>query len=128
MQEVIDEVELAFAVNGDPVRLKTTPHATLLEVLREQLELTGTKCGCGEGECGACTVLLNGEPVVSCLLAAGQVPDGAEITTAGIHVPSAVRCEALMTIPKVLIVRTLGRLSNAAVAAVNDCLRDALAL
>ena len=54
--------------------------------------------------------------------------DGAEITTAGIRVPSAVRCEALLTIPKVLIVRTLGRLSNTAVAAVNDCLRDALAL
>lgn len=54
--------------------------------------------------------------------------DGAEITTAGIRVPSAVRCEALMTIPKAMIVRTLGRLSNAAVAAVNDCLRDALAL
>jgi mRNA interferase MazF len=54
--------------------------------------------------------------------------DGAEIATAGICVPSAVRCEALMTIPKVLIVRTLGRLSNVAVAAVNDCLRDALVL
>ncbi len=54
--------------------------------------------------------------------------DGAEITTAGIRVPSAVRCEALMTIPKAMIMRTLGRLSNAAVAAVNDCLRDALAL
>jgi len=54
--------------------------------------------------------------------------DGVGITTAGIRVPSAVRCEALMTIPKVLIVRTLGRLSNAAVAVVNDCPRDALAL
>lgn len=54
--------------------------------------------------------------------------DGAEITTAGIRVPSAVRCQALMTIPKAMIMRTLGRLSNAAVAAVNDCLRDALAL
>jgi len=54
--------------------------------------------------------------------------DGAEITTAGIRVPSAVRCEALMPIPKAMIMRTLGRLSNAAVAAVNDCLRDALAL
>ena len=54
--------------------------------------------------------------------------DGVEIATAGIRIPSAVRCEALMTIPKVLIVRTLGRLSNAAVASVNDCLRDALAL
>jgi len=54
--------------------------------------------------------------------------DEAEIATAGIRVPSAVRCEALMTIPKVLFVRTLGRLSTAAVAAVNDCLTNALAL
>ncbi len=54
--------------------------------------------------------------------------DGPEITMAGIHVPSVVRCEALMTIPKVLIVRTLGHLSDAAVTAVDGCLRDALAL
>jgi mRNA interferase MazF len=54
--------------------------------------------------------------------------DGEEIATAGIRIPSAVRCEALMTIPKVLIVRTLGRLSNAAVTSVNERLRDALAL
>ena len=54
--------------------------------------------------------------------------DGAEITAAGIRVPSAVRCEALMTIPKMLIVRTLGHLSSAAVAAIDYCLRDALAL
>ena len=54
--------------------------------------------------------------------------DGVEIATAGIRISSAVKCEAIMTIPKVLIVRTLGRLSNAAVASVNDCLRDTLAL
>lgn len=54
--------------------------------------------------------------------------DGSEITTAGILVPSVVRCEALMTIPKSLIVRALGHLSDAAVAAVGDCARDALAL
>ena len=54
--------------------------------------------------------------------------DGEEIAAAGIRIPSAVRCEALMTIPKVLILRTLGRLSNAAVASVNERLRDALAL
>ncbi|MFQ5858379.1 MAG: type II toxin-antitoxin system PemK/MazF family toxin [Anaerolineae bacterium] len=54
--------------------------------------------------------------------------DGAEIATAGIRVPSVVRCEVLLTIPKSLIVRTLGHLSNAAVASVNECLRDALAL
>ncbi len=54
--------------------------------------------------------------------------EGAEITTAGIRVPSVVRCEALMTLPKTLILRTLGHLSKRAMAAVNDCLRDALAL
>ena len=54
--------------------------ARLLDVLREQLRLTGTKEGCGEGECGACTVLVNGEIVNSCLVPIAQV-DGAEITT-----------------------------------------------
>jgi mRNA interferase MazF len=54
--------------------------------------------------------------------------DGTEITTAGIRVPSVIRCGALMTIPKTLVVRTLGHLSDAAMTAVNDCLRDALAL
>lgn len=54
--------------------------------------------------------------------------DGAEIATAGIRVPSVVRCEALLTISKTLMVRTLGHLSNAGVTAVNNCLRDALAL
>lgn len=53
----------------------------LLDVLREDLGLKGTKEGCGEGECGACSVLLDGEPVTSCLIAAGQVPDGATILT-----------------------------------------------
>jgi aerobic-type carbon monoxide dehydrogenase small subunit (CoxS/CutS family) len=53
------------------------PLRRLLDVLREDLGLKGTKEGCGEGECGACTVLLNGEVVTSCLVAAGQVEDGA---------------------------------------------------
>lgn len=53
----------------------------LLDVLREEHDLKGTKEGCGEGECGACTIILNGEPVTSCLIAAGQVPDGTEIMT-----------------------------------------------
>ncbi len=58
---------LVFVVNGRPVRLEVEPDATLLDVLREQLDLTGTKRGCNEGECGACTVLINGEPVASCI-------------------------------------------------------------
>ena len=53
----------------------------MLDILREDWGLTGTKEGCGEGECGACTVLLDGEPVAACLLTAGQVADGADIMT-----------------------------------------------
>lgn len=55
-------------VNGRPVAVEGEPMDRLLDVLRERLGLTGTKEGCGEGECGACTVLLDGEPVLSCLL------------------------------------------------------------
>lgn len=57
------------------------PMRRFLDVLREDLQFKGTKEGCGEGECGACTVIVNGETVLSCLLAAGQVPDGATVTT-----------------------------------------------
>ena len=53
----------------------------LLDVLREDLRLTGVKEGCGEGECGACTVLINGIPVTACIVPASQVPNGAEILT-----------------------------------------------
>ena len=80
MQDVIDKVELAFVVNGEPVRLEVAPHATLLEVLREQLELTGSKYGCGEGECGACSVILDGRVVNSCLVLALECA-GAEVLT-----------------------------------------------
>ena len=80
MQEVIDKVELAFVVNGEPVRLRVAPQATLLHVLREDLELTGTKYGCGEGECGACSVLLDGKIVNSCLVLALEC-EGAEVLT-----------------------------------------------
>ncbi len=54
-------------INGEAVTLEGEPMARLLDVLREQLNLTGTKEGCGEGECGACTVLIDGEPILSCL-------------------------------------------------------------
>ncbi len=59
---------LALTVNGDAVELAVRPHKTLLEVLREDLGLTGTKHGCELGECGTCAVLLDGEPVLSCLV------------------------------------------------------------
>ena len=70
---------LNFIVNGKPVTLETEPDRRLLDILREDLHLTGTKEGCAEGECGACTVLLDGEAVHSCLTAAIQL-EGREIS------------------------------------------------
>ncbi len=59
---------IALEVNGDPVEVAFAPHKTLLEVLREDLGLTGTKHGCELGECGTCAVLVDGAPVLSCLV------------------------------------------------------------
>lgn len=75
------KITRTWNINGDNVTVSFPPARRLLDVLREDVDLKGTKEGCGEGECGACTVMLNGEIVVSCLLAAGQVRDGAEIMT-----------------------------------------------
>ena len=61
------KVKIALELNGEPVEVAFAPHKTLLEVLREDLGLTGTKHGCELGECGTCTVLLDGTPVLSCL-------------------------------------------------------------
>lgn len=71
---------LRFTLNGKPMEVETQPAKRMLDVLRSDLSLTGTKEGCAVGECGACTVILNGEPVASCLVAAGQM-QGAEILT-----------------------------------------------
>ena len=69
-----------FTLNGRPTEVAGAPMARLLDVLRRDLGLTGSKEGCGEGECGACTVLLNNEAVCSCLVPLFQV-EGASITT-----------------------------------------------
>jgi carbon-monoxide dehydrogenase small subunit len=71
---------MEFRVNGAPRRLEVYPMSRLLDVLREEIGLTGTKEGCGEGECGACSVLLDGELVNSCLVPVLQVA-GCEILT-----------------------------------------------
>jgi len=74
------KTEIEFTVNGESHKLEVFPMARLLDVLREELHLTGTKEGCGEGECGACTVKLDGQIVNSCLVPVAQV-NGADITT-----------------------------------------------
>ena len=77
---VNSKTHVTFSVNGDPRELLVPVHKTLLEVLREDLDLTGTKHGCELGECGTCTVLVDGEPVLSCLALPVQL-EGAAITT-----------------------------------------------
>lgn len=75
-----DKIRLALTVNGEARELLADPYKTLLEVLREDLGLTGTKHGCELGECGACAVLLDGELSLSCLVAAVEC-EGREVTT-----------------------------------------------
>jgi carbon-monoxide dehydrogenase small subunit len=72
--------EVSFELNGRPVQVGVEPNQSLIEVLRTQVGATDVKHGCGEGVCGTCTVLLDGEPVNSCLLFAVQA-DGASVTT-----------------------------------------------
>jgi aerobic carbon-monoxide dehydrogenase small subunit len=75
-----EKIETNCTVNEEPRTLRAYPMERLLDVLREQLHLTGTKEGCGEGECGACTVIIDGQIVNSCLVPAAQV-DGCDIKT-----------------------------------------------
>ena len=73
-------VEITFSVNNESKTLKVYPMERLLDVLRGQLKLTGTKEGCGEGECGACSVMIDGQIVNSCLVPVAQV-EGAKVRT-----------------------------------------------
>lgn len=76
----METIDLKIKVNGINYCLTVPSHKTLLQVLREECGLMGTKEGCGEGECGACTVLIDGKTVTSCLMLAGQA-NGKEIMT-----------------------------------------------
>jgi aerobic-type carbon monoxide dehydrogenase small subunit (CoxS/CutS family) len=71
---------IRFTLNGKPVSRQVRTHRLLLDLLRDEIGVTGTKEGCGTGDCGACTVLFNGKPVNSCLVLSGEL-DGAEIVT-----------------------------------------------
>lgn len=71
---------ITLTVNGEPYEALVKPNSTLLDVLRDQLELTGTKRGCDAGDCGSCTVIMDGRPVNACLVLALKA-DGKEITT-----------------------------------------------
>jgi aerobic-type carbon monoxide dehydrogenase small subunit (CoxS/CutS family) len=73
-----------FRVNGRDVEVEASPMSRLADILREKLHLTGTKIGCGEGECGACTVLLDGEAVMSCLVPVAQAERREILTVEGL--------------------------------------------
>ncbi|MEM4435104.1 MAG: (2Fe-2S)-binding protein, partial [Sulfolobales archaeon] len=74
------KMKIKFKLNGVVTEVEVEPHETLLNVLRDKLKVKSVKYGCGVGECGSCTVLLNGKPVTSCLVLAAKV-DGYEVVT-----------------------------------------------
>jgi len=78
------EQTISFKLNGEPVSVRCPPAYTLLEVLRDQLHVTGPKEDCAKGECGACTVLLNGVPVCSCLVLMSQAKGSEVVTSEGL--------------------------------------------
>lgn len=82
----MNRINVNLNVNGKEVTLKVGPKERLIDTLREQLNLTGTKEGCSIGECGACTVILNGEAVSSCLILTGQIGGSEVLTIEGLEV------------------------------------------
>ena len=91
-------MKVTLEVNGEARTVESSPWRRLLDVLREDLRLTGTKEGCGEGECGACTVVLDGEAVNACLVAIGQC-DARSVTT----VEGLARGELLHAVQRALV-------------------------
>jgi carbon-monoxide dehydrogenase small subunit len=81
---MVEKIALSFTVNGEQRTVDAWPMARLLDVLREELQLTGTKEGCGEGECGACSVFIDGELVNSCLIPVAQAAGAKIITIEGV--------------------------------------------
>jgi len=82
----MNKIRITFMVNGKEASLKVGPKERLLDTLREQLKLTGTKEGCSVGECGACTVILDGKAVSSCLIFTGQIGGSEVLTIEGLEV------------------------------------------
>ena len=80
----MSEKTFQLTINGQEHRVTAPDHRTLLDVLREDLDLTGSKRGCDRGECGSCTVLLDGKPVYSCITLVGQVRGRAVVTVEGL--------------------------------------------
>jgi len=76
----MSKLKIGLTINGKKRKVETTASTRLLDLIRDNLHLTGTKEGCGKGECGACTIIMNGELAASCLILAPQA-DGADITT-----------------------------------------------
>lgn len=79
---------IAFVLNGNEMEMEIEPYWTLLHLLREELELTGTKSGCESGECGACTVLVDGKAVNACLFPAMEINGASVLTIEGLAKPS----------------------------------------
>lgn len=88
--ETTGTIEISFLLNGERVKAAVEPHRTLLWVLREHFDLTGAKEGCGVGECGACTVLLDGNAVNACLVLAGKAQGREVLTVEGLGSPDAL--------------------------------------